>query len=62
MITIANHPYYKVLGLFMTVFTGKHIYFKEVELFEASTLKITAKNEMNYQVDGQICLHVLYDH
>lgn len=46
-------PKWKVLGLFMTVFTGKHIYFKEVELIEASTLKINVKEKINYQVDGQ---------
>ncbi|OZU89579.1 hypothetical protein CIL03_00050 [Virgibacillus indicus] len=44
---------WKVLGLFMTVFTGKHIDFKEVELLEASTLKLIANRNIAYQVDGQ---------
>jgi YegS/Rv2252/BmrU family lipid kinase len=43
----------KVLALFMTVFTGKHIKYSEVELFETSTLEIISNREMDYQVDGQ---------
>lgn len=44
---------WKVLGLFMTVFTGKHINFKEVELIEATNIKVFTKKRMPYQVDGQ---------
>ncbi|PAV30108.1 hypothetical protein CIL05_06490 [Virgibacillus profundi] len=44
---------WKVLALFMTVFTGKHINFKEVKLYEASEVKIFSNEEMYYQVDGQ---------
>lgn len=44
---------WKVLGMFMTVFTGKHVHFKEVELLEATNLKIFTKNRMSFQVDGQ---------
>lgn len=44
---------WKVLGLFMTVFTGKHLLFKEVELLEATELKILSTNKMYYQVDGE---------
>lgn len=44
---------WKVLGVFLTVFTGKHIHFKEVELLEASALKLYANGEITYQVDGQ---------
>ncbi|WP_404453727.1 diacylglycerol kinase family lipid kinase [Virgibacillus necropolis] len=43
----------KVLALFLTVFSGKHINFKEVELIEAQYMTITADNEIYYQVDGQ---------
>ena len=44
---------WKVLALFMTVFTGKHIHHREVEVFETTSLKITSKHKMDYQVDGQ---------
>lgn len=44
---------WQVLALFMTVFIGKHINFKEVELFEATELKITSTDKMYYQVDGE---------
>lgn len=44
---------WKVLGLFMTVFTGKHVNFKEVELFEATELKIFSTDKLYYQVDGE---------
>ncbi len=44
---------WKVLGLFMTVFSGKHVNFNEVELFEASRIEIRSKKSIPYQVDGQ---------
>ena len=44
---------WKVLGLFMTVFIGKHIQFKEVEIFETTELKISSTDKMYYQVDGE---------
>lgn len=44
---------WKVLGLFMTVFTGKHVNFKEIELFETTKLKIVSTDKMYYQVDGE---------
>lgn len=44
---------WKVLGLFMTVFTGKHTKFKEIELFETTELKISSTDKMYYQVDGE---------
>lgn len=43
---------WKVLGLFMTVFSGKHIRFKEVELRMAHTLKVYSSQKLTYQVDG----------
>ncbi|WP_164668318.1 diacylglycerol/lipid kinase family protein [Virgibacillus doumboii] len=45
---------WKVLGLFITVFTGKHIRFKEVELLEATKLEIRSDNTISFQVDGQL--------
>lgn len=44
---------WKVLGLFMTVFTGRHIQFKEVELLETTELRISSTDKMYYQVDGE---------
>ncbi|MBP1947848.1 diacylglycerol/lipid kinase family protein [Virgibacillus litoralis] len=44
---------WKVLGVFMTVFSGKHVNFKEVELMEANHLEISSKKKIPYQVDGQ---------
>lgn len=44
---------WKILGVFMTVFIGKHIHFKEVELLETTSLKITSTDDMYYQVDGE---------
>jgi len=44
---------WKVLFLFGTVFTGKHIHFKEVHTFNARTLKVKAKEKVPFQVDGE---------
>ncbi|MEC5421881.1 YegS/Rv2252/BmrU family lipid kinase [Virgibacillus sp. C22-A2] len=44
---------WKVLTLFMTVFTGKHVNFKEVEIIETTKLGVFSKNKVHYQVDGQ---------
>ncbi|MFB4170143.1 diacylglycerol/lipid kinase family protein [Virgibacillus sp. JSM 102003] len=44
---------WKVLGLFMTVFSGKHVNFKEVEVFEANRIEISSEKSIPYQVDGQ---------
>lgn len=44
---------WKILFLFMTVFTGKHINFKEVSILETSELKINAPHRIDYQVDGE---------
>src|SRR5699024_8673172 len=41
-----------VLGLFMTVFSGKHIKFKEVELMMVHSLKVCSNRKLTYQVDG----------
>lgn len=44
---------WKILFLFMTVFTGKHINFKEVSVLETSELVINAPQQIDYQVDGE---------
>ncbi|SET82296.1 lipid kinase, YegS/Rv2252/BmrU family [Oceanobacillus limi] len=44
---------WKILGMFITVFTGKHVNFKEVELLEASKVSILTEENIHYQVDGQ---------
>ncbi|WP_176555830.1 diacylglycerol/lipid kinase family protein [Virgibacillus ndiopensis] len=44
---------WKVLAFFMTVFTGKHVNFKEVELVEASQIKMSSNKKVSFQVDGQ---------
>lgn len=43
----------KVLALFMTVFLGIHQKYKEVEMFEATTLGIISEQIIRFQVDGQ---------
>ncbi|MBP1968936.1 YegS/Rv2252/BmrU family lipid kinase [Virgibacillus natechei] len=44
---------WKVLALFLSVFNGKHINFKEIELMNATHLKIISNEQLYYQVDGQ---------
>ncbi|MBP2079213.1 diacylglycerol/lipid kinase family protein [Oceanobacillus polygoni] len=44
---------WKVLALFMTVFLGIHTRFKEVEILEATTVKLTSKTTIPFQTDGQ---------
>ncbi|WP_010096198.1 diacylglycerol/lipid kinase family protein [Ornithinibacillus scapharcae] len=44
---------WKILGLFLTVFTGKHITFKEVHLFQAKQVIIHTSQPITFQVDGQ---------
>lgn len=45
---------WKILGLFMTVFTGKHIRYKEAELLEATKVKVSSKDNLYCQVDGEV--------
>ncbi|WP_051359433.1 diacylglycerol/lipid kinase family protein [Paucisalibacillus globulus] len=44
---------WKILGLFITVFTGKHVMFKEVNIYEAETFSIKTNHTITLQVDGQ---------
>lgn len=45
----------KILSLFFTVFTGSHVKYNEVEIFETAKIKITANSndELTFQVDGE---------
>ncbi|HLR79030.1 MAG TPA: diacylglycerol kinase family protein [Bacillota bacterium] len=52
LIIIHGVSKWKILGLFLTVFTGKHTQFKEVELLESHKVKITSTEPLYYQVDG----------
>lgn len=45
---------WRVLSLFMAVFSGKHLKYKEVELIRATHLKITSPRFIFYQVDGEV--------
>lgn len=53
VLVVHSIPKWKVLALFMLVFTGKHEKIKGVELLEAEQLSIKASNEIYMQVDGQ---------
>ncbi|RDW15913.1 diacylglycerol/lipid kinase family protein [Oceanobacillus chungangensis] len=44
---------WKVLSLFITVFFGKHLMFKEVEVLETTGFTIDSDQEIFFQVDGQ---------
>lgn len=43
---------WKVFGLFMTVFSGKHIMFKEVENMLGNSVTLHSNRKITYQVDG----------
>lgn len=44
---------WKVLALFLTVFTGKHIHFKEVKIISTKQIKISAEKPIPFQADGE---------
>lgn len=44
---------WKVLAFFVTVFTGKHTRFKEVELLQVEQLELYPQQTVTYQTDGQ---------
>ncbi|WP_442915507.1 diacylglycerol/lipid kinase family protein [Lentibacillus sp. JNUCC-1] len=44
---------WKILALFVTVFTGKHLSFKEVDCHMASKVEFHSESKVQYQVDGQ---------
>jgi len=53
IIVIDSISKWKVLVLFSTVFTGRHLRFKEVSTFNARQIKIQATEPVPYQVDGE---------
>ncbi|TGB00694.1 diacylglycerol/lipid kinase family protein [Halobacillus salinus] len=50
---IDDIPKWKVIALFLTVFIGKHTMLKEVSVYKASTVKVSSKRVVPFQVDGQ---------
>lgn len=44
---------WKVFALFLTIFTGRHLRFKEVSVMEASHIKVRGKGILPFHVDGQ---------
>ncbi|MHA6253486.1 diacylglycerol/lipid kinase family protein [Oceanobacillus sp. CAU 1775] len=53
VLIVHSLPKWKVLALFMLVFTGKHDKIKGVELLEAEQFSIETEDEIYMQVDGQ---------
>lgn len=53
VLLVHSIPKWKVLTLFLTVFTGMHEKIKGVELLEASSLTVTTNKPVYTQVDGQ---------
>ncbi|MEI3606134.1 diacylglycerol kinase family lipid kinase [Pseudogracilibacillus sp. SE30717A] len=45
---------WKVLALFITVFKGKHIDFKEVTILKAKRIEVISNCPLPYQVDGEV--------
>src|SRR5699024_5187548 len=53
VIIVDSIPKWKVFLLFGTVFFGKHVSFKGVELIRAQRVTVTANTPIPYQVDGE---------
>ncbi|WP_226036377.1 diacylglycerol/lipid kinase family protein [Aquibacillus saliphilus] len=53
VLLVANISPWKVLALFLTVFWGGHIRFKEVSVEYVSSLQVYSESILEYQVDGQ---------
>lgn len=53
IIVVDSIPKWKVLFLFGTVFFGKHVHFKNVQLFKASEIIIKGEHHLPFQVDGE---------
>src|SRR5699024_9671937 len=56
ILVVHSIPKWKVLALFMLVFTGKNNSIKGVELLEAETLRVVSDAEIYMQVDGQTAM------
>src|SRR5699024_11743372 len=53
IIVVDSIPKWKVLFLFGTVFFGKHINFKNVQIFKAKEVIIEGEDYLPFQVDGE---------
>ncbi|WP_053071929.1 diacylglycerol/lipid kinase family protein [Ornithinibacillus contaminans] len=53
ILVVHNISKWKILRLFMTVFTGKHVLLPEVTLYQAESIVVLPEREIAYQVDGQ---------
>ncbi|NMA94417.1 MAG: diacylglycerol kinase family lipid kinase [Clostridiales bacterium] len=53
VLVIESISKWKVLGLFLTVFTGGHLKFKETSTFDAKQIEIYANSPLPYQADGE---------
>src|SRR5690625_1206581 len=53
VLIVHSIPKWKVLTLFLTVFTGYHIRYKEVEVFETKKLHISSNETLIYHTDGE---------
>lgn len=54
VLIIHSVPKWKVLSLFLTVFTGKHLNFKGVEVIKADKIEISSKEKVYFHADGEI--------
>lgn len=45
---------WKVLAVFMTIFTGKHVHFKEISLLRGSAIRVHGKDDIPFHADGQV--------
>ncbi|WP_181349944.1 diacylglycerol kinase family protein [Thalassobacillus sp. CUG 92003] len=53
VIVVRHMPKVKLLLMFLSVFIGKHTYFKEVDVYQASEVKIQSDKAVSFQIDGQ---------
>lgn len=54
LLIIHSIPKWKVFAFFITVFSGKHLLFKEVELIYTSKVKVSSKDGLFYHADGEV--------
>jgi len=55
VLIVHSVPKWKVLLLFMTIFTGKHLNIKGVNLYkDISHLTVTSQHKLPFQVDGEL--------
>lgn len=56
MLILHSISKWKVLGVFLTVFAGKHTGFREVETLKAGHVRLAADQPIFFQVDGQTAI------